>query len=324
MTTNDKPTVAEIQSKLKHLQERGLGASVALRLAVSSPYHPVRLGRLLFTILAVLSALFTVACLAAPLALQGELLRWLQQLDQAAPIGLPAAGALVLLLSCIIIMTLVRTEKIIGRDYPLLPEEQAQYDIWVAELRSLTIEPVDQSEKTLTPRPAPPRRKRVVPEILQTPFGPPAGPLHATEDDLSMDAKAKKLAGVEENWLAQTLQAAQKLEAHYPIQVTLDYSMGRNIPFSLTIERATSGVINQAILDFIQFLGSIPTPNKAIISLRHMPHIDQHFSMTVVTAMDAHCPAPADVNQIDSEIHIHFVSPDSCWKRYPFLPTHLL
>ena len=84
-TPSVEDAAQELQIKMKRLQEEGLEA-VSARLVHASPYHPVRLIRLSFILIVPMAALVTIGCLVAPLALQGEPLRWLQLIDQASPL----------------------------------------------------------------------------------------------------------------------------------------------------------------------------------------------------------------------------------------------
>ena len=94
-----------------------------------------------------------------------------------------------------------------------------------------------------------------------------------------------------------------------------------NTPFAVEIDGQRQ-VINEAFWNLSSFW--IHTYLRALIRLVNMEHVSQKPPLTVVTAMDTHRASTADVNQVDSDIHIQFVSPDSRWKRFPFLPTHLL
>ena len=255
----------------------------------------------------------------------------MQIFDQSSPIGLPVLGAICVAISGGIHLTSRWIEVILARDCPLLPEEQVKYDGWKAELNSLVLPPdpkvqesEDKSESPIT------EEDEVIPLPVrpegwqQTQHGPPPGPLFGAREDLTAKPSLDNSLGLNEEWLIQTLKNANELNLRFPIQVSLVYSPEKNTPFAVEIERATLGVINEVILEFVIFLDSIPTPPRALIRLVNMEHVSQKLPLTVVTAMDTHCASTADVNQVDSDIHIQFVSPDSRWKRFPFLPTHLL
>lgn len=322
-----------LQDKMRHLERKGDGWPLSARLAEAHPYHPVRLARGVFGLVTILSVLFTIACLIAPVMLRGEALRYMQIFDQSSPIGLPVLGAICFAIAGGIHLTSRWIEIILARDCPLLPEEKAKYDTWKADLNSLIlpVEPKNREpevhEEPNVPEDVP--EEQTKPQLRlegwqQTPNGPPPGPLFSTLKGLPAKDGLDNSLGLNEEWLIQTLKQADDLNSRFPIQVSIAYSPEKDVPFAVMIERATLGVINEAILEFVVFLDSIPTPPKALIQLVNMEHVSQKLPLTVVTAMDAHCAATADINQIDSEIHIHFVSPDSCWKRFPFLPTHLL
>ena len=420
--------IRELRQKIDTQRRKGTNGSLYLRLAYNSPYHPARLGGYVFRLLAILMAVFVVVCLAAPMFLEGEALRFLQNVDQQIPFGLPLSGLGVFIICLVAWFASRHAAKIIGRDCPLLPEEAARKADWnfqIAQLEKRIRAREKDAEENVEYSPAtdpqiseevsfPAARSRGgLPVLYETPYGPPSGPnfqtmahqtpgesseshefhknrqveppnlqkshislmgqsgragttLHdltriqadaqntpeylidhteSRNDDgqrytIGADGQLRDPEGaaveqqhqsrkstahlIDEEWLQTTLQHAQELATRYPVQASLVYSAAKDTPFGLTIERATPGVVNQSILDFIVFLSKIPPPQKAIISLQNMAHIDRQLYLTVATAMNAHCSSSADVNQDGSEIHISFLEPDACWKRYPFLPEHVL
>lgn len=125
---------------------------------------------------------------------------------------------------------------------------------------------------------------------------------------------------VEEPWLEDAIQKAEILATGFPVQARMQFSPEEGLPFALVLERATPAMAVRAMVSYVEFLASVPTPQRARIVLRSVPHLDRSFHRNVEAALEPYFPDKAGVARQSDHIDITFSEPDACWNEFPFLP----
>jgi hypothetical protein len=154
---------------------------------------------------------------------------------------------------------------------------------------------------TVTPSQAPSRGGASTPPPLQRPF-PRLGPIN-------------------ESWLAEAVEKAEKLQRSFPIQAHLELSQEPHLPFTLVIARATPAMAVRAMVNFVEFLAQISTPPRARIELVNIPHLDRSFHKNVEAALEPYFQGNVEVEPNPGRVDILFTDPDPQWGNWSTLPV---
>lgn len=152
-----------------------------------------------------------------------------------------------------------------------------------------------------TPGQAPSRGGASAPPPLQRPF-PRLGPIN-------------------ESWLAEAVEKAEKLQRSFPIQAHLELSQEPHLPFTLVIARATPAMAVRAMVNFVEFLAQISTPPRARIELVNIPHLDRSFHKNVEAALEPYFQGNVEVEPNPGRVDILFTDPDPQWGNWSTLPV---
>ncbi len=122
-------------------------------------------------------------------------------------------------------------------------------------------------------------------------------------------------------WVSVIVAKAQTLARHLPAQAQMAFSQEPHLPFTLVIARATPTVAVRAMMSFVEFLASIPTPPRARIELVEVSHLDRSFHRNVQAALEPHFDRNVIVEPNAGRVDIQFTDPDPRWGRHPTLPA---
>ncbi|MEN0061532.1 MAG: hypothetical protein AAGA48_05240 [Myxococcota bacterium] len=125
----------------------------------------------------------------------------------------------------------------------------------------------------------------------------------------------------EDRWIGEIVRRADALARHLPAQAQLAYSQEPHLPFTLVIARATPTVAVRAMMSFVEFIVSIPTPPRARIQLVQVSHLERSFHRNVQAALEPHFDRNVVVEPQAGRVEIQFTDPDPRWGRHPRLPA---
>lgn len=126
---------------------------------------------------------------------------------------------------------------------------------------------------------------------------------------------------INEPWLGEAIEKAEKLQRAFPIQAHLEFSQEPHLPFTLVIARATPAMAVRAMVNFVEFLAQISTPPRARIELVNIPHLDRSFHKNVEAALEPYFQGNVEVEPNPGRVDILFTDPDPQWGNWSTLPV---
>ncbi|TNE87482.1 MAG: hypothetical protein EP330_18640 [Deltaproteobacteria bacterium] len=126
---------------------------------------------------------------------------------------------------------------------------------------------------------------------------------------------------VEEPWLVDAIEKCYALAQDLPLQASVAFNQGQNLPFTLVLERASPAIAMRATMAYAEFLAKIATPVRARVDLAAVPHLSSNFARNVTSALEPHFGEDAEVERKGDAIEIRFRNANTSWNRYPMLPT---
>jgi hypothetical protein len=177
------------------------------------------------------------------------------------------------------------------------------------DLDSPTVVP---TRKSLSDPPAPPVRPAPKPVEPRTQLASPA----------TAERTLPSLVSSAEPWMAEAVMLAQSLQRSFPAQAEIRLSARDDVPFSLRLSRASPAMAVRAMVNFVEFLATIPTPPMALIELDSASSLDRSFQKNVEAALEPYFKGAVAVVGTETEIELRFAAPDvrwSTWRRLPIL-----
>jgi hypothetical protein len=125
---------------------------------------------------------------------------------------------------------------------------------------------------------------------------------------------------IDDPWLEEAIERAEGLTEDLPAQAHLDFSQEDHLPFALVIHGATPAVAVRAMVSYIEFLSTIPTPQKGRIELKTNSNLDRSFHRNVEAALEPYYDDKFLVDIEPGRVEITFSEPDPQWDDHPMLP----
>jgi len=125
---------------------------------------------------------------------------------------------------------------------------------------------------------------------------------------------------IEDPWLEEALQKAEALAGELPEQAHIDFSQEVHLPFTLVISRTSPAVAVRSMVSFVEFLSTIPTPQRARIELSTNSSLDRSFHRNVEAALEPYYGEAFVVDLEPGRVEIAFHDYDSQWLDHEVLP----
>lgn len=132
----------------------------------------------------------------------------------------------------------------------------------------------------------------------------------------SKDRKVPNWGAIDEPWLEEAIERAEKLAGQLPHPIRMVFSPEDDLPFALVLTGAGPAQAVRAMIQFVDLLRTVPTPSRARIEMGASDSLGRNVSR----ALEPYFHDEVVVDVSSGRADLSFKAPDPGWAAYRRLP----